>query len=354
MGNRTTFKHVWWLFVVFIVSCGFTHLIEVIATWYPAERLAGLVKIFCAIVSWITVFILWKITPQILKTPQELEELKAKTIELEQVTKRLKQSEAELLEQHCQKDHFLAMLAHELRNPLAPIRTITYIINEKYADRLDEEFVKMNTMINRQVSHLSHMIDDLLDVARINRGMIKINMSSTSVLKAIQGAYIVLESHQLTSGHKFKTTCDPTIHVMADSTRLEQILTNLIHNAIKYTNQENEIQINVSSEHELVCISVCDTGCGIDEKDIPKIYDAFYQSDNTLERTGGGLGLGLAIVKQMMDLHDAVIKVDSKVGEGTKFHLFFQASPLDIDDDRLQHMAGTPGQNSEKPSSKTP
>jgi signal transduction histidine kinase/CheY-like chemotaxis protein len=340
-GKAAPFRHMWWLYVFFILSCGFTHLMEFVATWYPAERLAGVIKLITAIISWMTVIALFKLMPQALrlKTPGELEaiveqrtlELQLKTAELEtalrkegELTAHLRNIETELRETDRQRTHFLAMLAHELRNPLAPVRTTIHIIREKYAHCLDDRFMEMDAMINRQLTHLSRMIDDLMDVARITHGKVKLDMGPVHLSKAIQGALTVLESHKLLVNHYVDVQCDPETCVLADATRLEQIFTNLLHNALKYTPKDGSIWVSVSREDDKAHVIVSDNGSGINEEDLPRIFDLFFQSDQSIERRNGGLGLGLTIVKRMMDLHGAKIAVESKIDVGTTFHLYFR------------------------------
>lgn len=289
------------LCIIFIGFCGLTHLLTY--NYY--------VKIISAIISWIAVFILWKILP-----PNEHE---IKTKELENSLKLLKQKEEERIT-------FIAVLAHELRNPLAPIRTTIHIIKEKYRHLLDHGFLEMESMIERQLNHLNRMIDDLLDVARITHNKVKLCVEPIKVITVLDGVFAVLEGHNLYNKHKFTVECDPNIYITADITRLEQIITNLLHNAVKYTDEGKEISIVVKEVNDKVSIKIKDSGCGIPDHVLPNIFEMFYQSDHSLERTSGGLGIGLTIVKKLVDLHEGSIEIESKVNIGTTFTLFFQSS----------------------------
>jgi PAS domain S-box-containing protein len=254
------------------------------------------------------------------------------------LTQRSKISNLEEMDR--QRNEFLAMLAHELRNPLAPVRTTIHIIKEKYAHLLDNEFLDMNAMINRQLEHMSRMIDDLLDVARITHGKIKLDLQPVRVSKAIEGVLVVLSSLGLLDRHKISIECPKDIIVKADPTRLEQIITNLVGNAIKYTDDGKEISITVKKgEDDYAHVVVSDQGHGISPAALPHIFDLFFQSDQSIARSSGGLGLGLTIVKKLMDLHGGTIGVKTVLGTGTSFDLGFHMANQDKAD------RGTAGAN---------
>lgn len=344
--TKPPFPHLWWMYGLFITFCGLTHLVEAYSYHYPIYRFSALMKILTAIVSWLTVVGLAKVLPFALKlrTPRELENLvdrrtaelqKANTelqlrIEREQqLTARLEQREAELIAQDKQRTQFLAMLAHELRNPLAPVRTAIHVIRTRYSHLMDERFGELDNIINRQLNHMSRMIEDLLDVARITHGKIKLAMEKVQVSKTIDSAIDSLRSIHLIQDRRITVESSPDLFIRADPTRLEQIIVNLVGNAAKYTSSDGEITVKAVGENDKVHISVSDNGCGIDKEVLPHIFDLFCQGDKTLERTKGGLGIGLTIVKKLVDLHGATIAVETEVGVGTTFRLTFASAPVD-------------------------
>jgi len=231
---------------------------------------------------------------------------------------------ATLEEKDRQKNHFLAMLAHELRNPLAPVRTNMHIIKEKYGHILDNDCLQLMVASNRQLDHLSRMIDDLLDVARVTHGKIRLNLQPVRVCKSIEGALTVLRCQNMLNRHTVTVDCSKEVIVEADPMRLEQILINLITNAVKFSKAGKDICICVVQEAGWVHVAVRDCGCGIRPEDLPYIFDLFYQSDQSIERTEGGLGIGLTVVKKLMDLHGGAIKVNTNLDKGTSFNLSFR------------------------------
>jgi PAS domain S-box-containing protein len=247
-----------------------------------------------------------------------------------------REAEAALERANHRKDDFLAMLAHELRNPLAPISTAAQLIR---LPGQDERMVKRaSEMISRQVKHLTELVDDLLDVSRVTRGLVSIDKDEVDIKTVISGAVEqsspVIESrrHTLTmrlaSAHPF---------VIGDDTRLVQVLTNLLNNAAKYTPQGGEIRLAVEIHAPHVCISVSDNGVGMDEKLLPTVFDLFTQAERTPDRSQGGLGLGLALVKSIVHLHGGEVTVHSDgPGKGSTFTV-----TLPLLDKRL--LRGTPG-----------
>ena len=344
--NKPPFPHLWWMYGLFITFCGLTHLVEAYSYHCPIYRFVGLMKILTAAVSWLTVLGLAKVLPFALKlrTPRELEslvnqrtqelqkandELQTRIDKEQQLTAQLEQRKVELLEQDKQRTQFLAMLAHELRNPLAPIRTSMHVIRERYSHALDGKFNELDDIISRQLSHMSRMIDDLLDVARITHGKIKLVMERVHVAKAVASAIDSLKSTYHVQDRKITVTVPPDAFVRADPTRLEQIIVNLVGNSTKYSEPDGEINLCVFCEAGKVVIEVCDNGCGIDKEVLPHIFDLFCQGDKSLERTKGGLGIGLTIVKKLVDLHGASIEVETELDVGTKFRVTFACASDD-------------------------
>ncbi len=217
---------------------------------------------------------------------------------------------AELQEADTRKDEFLAMLAHELRNPLAPIRTAAQLLRlEKLAE---PQRARARDVIERQVEHLVRLIDDLLDVSRITRGMITLRREPV-VIQAIV-ACAVETMRPAIDAHRHELTLDlpeAAITVEADQTRLVQVIGNLLHNAAKFTNAGGRIVLTVRRENGLVVIRVRDTGIGIPEALLPKVFELFTRVHAQTEAVQGGLGIGLALVRRLAEMHGGTVEAQS-------------------------------------------
>lgn len=234
------------------------------------------------------------------------------------VTER-KRAEEELRAADRRKDEFLAMLAHELRNPLAPISTAAQIL--KLVKVEDTRILKMSEIIARQVEHMTGLVDDLLDVSRVTRGLItldKVPLVLTEVITdAIEQVKPLMDakSHHLT----VHMPAEP-VRVMGDQTRLVQVITNILNNAGKYTPDGGEIQLDTTVRDGQVILSIRDNGAGIPVELLPHIFDLFTQAERTPDRSQGGLGLGLALVKSLAELHGGKVMAFSEgPGKGSKF-----------------------------------
>jgi PAS domain S-box-containing protein len=222
----------------------------------------------------------------------------------------LRKSNEQLREADRRKDEFLGMLSHELRNPLAPIRNSSYIL--RHAPSGSEPARRAQGVIERQTEHLSRLVDDLLDVTRIARGKIQLQRKRLDardlVRRTAEDYRAIIEG----SGVALRTVVpDEELWVDADATRLAQVIGNLLHNAAKFTRPEDEVTLSLHRAGGALEIHVRDTGAGIDEALLPKIFDAFVQGDRTLARSEGGLGLGLALVKGITELHGGTVHVES-------------------------------------------
>jgi PAS domain S-box-containing protein len=225
-------------------------------------------------------------------------------------------SEAEAASQA--KDQFLAMLAHELRNPLAPIRSATHVIGRL----TDEPAVRRaRDIVERQVNHLSRLLDDLLDVARITRGKIELVRApldlAAAIREALEGAREVIEAR----GHAVTLSLpDEPISIEADPTRLVQIVGNLLNNAAKYTPPRGSIRVTVRREDDWAVITVKDDGIGIPAEMLPRVFDLFSQINPSFARSEGGLGVGLTLVRRLVELHGGTVAARSEgKGLGSEF-----------------------------------
>lgn len=213
-----------------------------------------------------------------------------------------RRNERELLAAARQKDEFLAMLGHELRNPLSPIRNSAEILR-LIDNKGDPRVRRASDIIARQVDHLSGLVDDLLDVARVTRGAITLNKNhcdiATVVATGIEQARSLIDAkHQELQVH-----VDENCIVLGDSERLTQVFSNLINNAAKYTGERGAIVVHISADEARVKVSVSDTGVGIAPELLPRVFDLFTQGARSADRAQGGLGIGLSLVKSLVDAH---------------------------------------------------
>jgi signal transduction histidine kinase len=217
------------------------------------------------------------------------------------------------------KDEFLAMLGHELRNPLSPILTATQLMRLRASEGNERE----RTVIERQVKHMIRLVDDLLDVSRITRGKVDLRRRAIELSEVVAQA-VELSSPALEERSHRLTLDVPQAGVVihADPQRIAQVLTNLLTNAAKYTPAGGEIHLGVHAGTSTVAISVRDNGIGIDPKLLPHIFDLFVQGRQGIDRASGGLGLGLAIAKSLLEMHGGTIRAHSEgTGKGSEFTL---------------------------------
>ena len=234
--------------------------------------------------------------------------------------------EESLEEADRRKNEFLAMLAHELRNPLAPIRSATYLLlSAKDNDAARERKLRL---IERQVEHMARLLDDLLDVSRITQGKIVLKKEKTDLGRLLDRALETTRDAIQERGHTLIYQQPPAaIWLEGDPTRLEQVFCNLIHNAAKYTEGQGTIQVTTEVEpavdgvaRPLAAIHIKDNGIGIAPDLLPHIFDLFVQADHSLERSRGGLGIGLTLVHQLLRLHDGTVEGRSEgLGLGSEF-----------------------------------
>jgi signal transduction histidine kinase/CheY-like chemotaxis protein len=225
----------------------------------------------------------------------------------------------ELMAAHRRKDDFLAILAHELRNPLAPIRSAVQLLNMPSAT--DDMAARARETIERQVGNLTRLVDELLDVSRISRGKIQLRKESlelaTVVQRAAEAAYPLVKARQHVLSIELPS--EP-IWLEADPTRLEQILVNLLNNAAKYTEPGGRIWISAKQAGNEAVLTVKDTGVGIAPDLLPQIFELFTQADHSLDHSQGGLGIGLTLVRSLVGLHGGSITAHSDgLGKGSEF-----------------------------------
>ena len=232
--------------------------------------------------------------------------------------------EAERQEADRRKDEFLAMLAHELRNPLASISNAVQLFGKLETEE-DLEWAK--EVVHRQVKHLSRLIDDLLDVSRITRGKISLKKEALNLSPIVSSAVEVVRPLIEDRKHELVVSLAPgALRLEGDPLRLEQILVNLLTNAAKYTDSGGRISLTASHEQDNIVVKIRDTGIGITPDLLPKMFDIFVQGDRSMARSEGGLGIGLTLVQKLMEMHGGTVTAESEGPDtGSEFTLRFPA-----------------------------
>ncbi|MEG5037215.1 ATP-binding protein [Microcoleus sp. AT3-A2] len=338
-------------FFFIFALCGTTHLMEIVTLWHPIYWVSGLIKAVTAVWSFYTfTFLLIPLIPVALDAPspaqlaltnQELEEsrrrIQAINVELEQrVQERTAQLEAsnrtkdELLmrEQIIRaeaeaanraKDEFLSILSHELRTPLNAILGWSTMLRQKNLS--EDKVARALETIERNAKSQAQLIEDILDVSRIITGKLRLRVRPVNLVPVIESA---IESVQLAAEVKsirLQSVLDSEAGpLLGDADRLQQVVWNLLSNALKFTPKDGRVQISLQRVNSHVEITVSDTGSGISSDFLPYVFDRFSQHDSTTTRSYGGLGLGLAIVRQLVELHGGTVTVVSPgIGQGTTF-----------------------------------
>lgn len=239
-----------------------------------------------------------------------------------QAERQLRYATERLREADRRKDEFLAMLAHELRNPLAPIYNATCLLRREALDESwDERRLKLLSMVERQVKHLIRLVDDLLEVSRITSGKIALRKQNMDIGEALRNARDVADPILSERRHELKLSlpAEPII-ISADPVRLTQVFANLLNNAANYTEPGGLISMEASCEGDMAVITVRDNGVGIPKEMLPRIFDLFAQVDRSSERSRSGLGIGLALVRSLVALHGGSVEAQSDgPGRGSVF-----------------------------------
>ena len=225
----------------------------------------------------------------------------------------------ELQEADRLKNEFLALLAHELRNPLAPIRSAVHVLGRPEASAV--EIARAREIAERQVQHMSRLLDDLLDVARISQGRMELRKELLDAGAIVRRAVEAEQSFIDDRGLRLTVTLpDAKLGVEADPARLQQILTNLLNNAAKYTPAGGQIRVSGEIAGAYVVLRVQDNGIGMDASFIPRLFDLFVQGERRMERSAGGVGIGLALVKRLVEMHGGTVHALSPgPGKGSEF-----------------------------------
>ncbi|EGK83486.1 hybrid sensor histidine kinase/response regulator [Microcoleus vaginatus PCC 9802] len=338
-------------FFFIFALCGTTHLMGIVTLWHPIYWVSGLIKAVTGAWSFYTfTFLLIPLIPVALDTPspaqlaltnQELEEsrrrIQAINVELEQrVQERTSQLEAsnrtkdELLmrEQIIRaeaeaanraKDEFLSILSHELRTPLNAILGWSTMLRQKHLS--EDKVARALETIERNAKSQAQLIEDILDISRIITGKLRLRVRPVNLVSVIESAiesvHLAAEAKSIRLQSVLDSEAGP---LLGDADRLQQVVWNLLSNALKFTPKDGRVQILLQRVNSHVEITVSDTGAGISSDFLPFVFDRFSQHDSTTTRSYGGLGLGLAIVRQLVELHGGTVTVVSPgIGQGTTF-----------------------------------
>lgn len=238
--------------------------------------------------------------------------------ERSRLEKEMQEQTTALADLHRRKDEFLAMLSHELRNPLAPISNAVHILRlGKNEEPLQQ---KARAVIERQLVQLTRLVDDLMEVSRITTGRVQLRLDrilvSGIVERAVESARPSIDQRR----HELTVSLPPQpIWLNADASRLEQVIVNLLTNAAKYTDEGGHIWLTAQEDGSDCVLTVRDTGVGIAPELLPRVFDLFTQAERSLDRSQGGLGIGLALVQRLVELHGGKVAVASVLGQGSEF-----------------------------------
>jgi signal transduction histidine kinase/ActR/RegA family two-component response regulator len=248
-------------------------------------------------------------------------------VERQRLLEELQRVAEQLVETDRRKDEFLVTLAHELRNPLAPVCNALQILRLAGDNRLLAE--QAQAMMDRQVRQMVRLVDDLLDVSRITRGKVELKKErvalSSVVASAVETSRPLIEAarHELTVSLPAET-----IELEADPTRIAQVLSNLLNNAAKYTDPGGRIWLTAGREDDKVAVRVRDNGVGIPADMLPRVFDLFMQVDRSIHKAQGGLGVGLSLVRTLLQLHGGTVEVSSDgPGQGSEFTVWLAIAP---------------------------
>jgi signal transduction histidine kinase/ActR/RegA family two-component response regulator len=254
------------------------------------------------------------------KAQTPVEELERQNRDMLLALEELRRNKAELEDADARKNEFLAMLAHELRNPLSAI-SLSLEVVQRSAEPMSDIHAKTFAVVGRQAQHLSHMVNDLLDVSRLTRGKVELKTEIVRIDTLIDGAVEMTAAETTRYGHRVLVEYPhEPVMVRVDPGRLKQVFGNIIHNAARYTSQADEIRISVTVDDNNVQVKVIDRGMGIDASMLPRVFDLFAQASMGLGRQESGLGIGLTVVQRLVRDHGGSVTVESAgIGRGSTF-----------------------------------
>lgn len=321
--RKIPYPYIFLLFAAFIYACGTTHLVDAVMFWWPGYRINGVIRFLTAVVSWATVFAMIPLLPKVLqfKSPEELEQIIVqRTQELEEA-KLEAEAAKKLAEEYTQrKSRFLANMSHELRTPLNAIIGYSEMLESGIAGELQEKQKKYNHYIASSGKHLLDLVNDILDISKIEAGKLRLVPEPVDVTAIVDELKPVIFELCSRRNINFSAQIQPELQsVNADPIRLKQILLNLISNGVKYNKPEGQVTLSIQNANNYVAFEVKDTGIGIPKDKLTNLFTEFYQIDDTVSRSGEGAGLGLALTKHLVEMQGGSIQVQSQEGEGSTF-----------------------------------
>jgi PAS domain S-box-containing protein len=251
------------------------------------------------------------------RSAAQIGELEQKVAELEVLLQRRLD---EIKGSNLRKDEFLATLAHELRNPLAPIRNASMLLGLQDGSPQGLDWIRR--VIERQTDHMARLIDDLLDVSRITRAKLTLRLERVALDRVIEAAIESVRPQIDAQRHQLSVEVQPGLWLQGDQVRLTQIFTNLLANAVKYTSPGGAIRVEAAADDVAVQVTVRDNGIGIPSDQLPHLFQMFYQVDRSIERAHAGLGIGLTLVERLVALHGGDVRAFSEgIGRGAEFRV---------------------------------
>ena len=320
------FGSIFWLFILFIFSCGITHFADAAMFWFPAYRFSAIVLLITAIVSWLAVFGLFKIIPAALKfkSPTQLEAIIAqRTEDLEKKNEELLLLNERLLEANekaeilmHQKDEFLNIASHELKTPITSIKVTVQMLEYLVESKENTEAIfSLAGKANKQINKLTSLIEDLLDMTKIQAGKLQLDMELLSVSTALHEWVDGASFHGNT--HQIIIETGEECWIEGDRNRLEQVVVNLLSNAVKYSPNADKVVVKFTKQNNVVKISVTDFGIGIPADKIPFVFERFFRAKE--DHSFSGLGLGLYISSEIIKQHGGIMGVESDENKGSCF-----------------------------------
>ncbi len=300
-----------WLLAAILVLCGVTQIGSAIAQ-VSLNRLGGM-SLLAALACWAAALAL---QPAFIRAtaPRDGDHYEREIADRQRTEAALRTSEAEtrkLTEADARKDEFLAMLGHELRNPLAPIRNAVKIMKQRGSD--DPDLCWARDVVEHQVRQMAQLVDDLLEISRVTGGKVRLHMEPVDVATIVAFAIETSRPGIEAQHHRLSITLPSTpVFVEADSIRMGQVLSNLLNNAAKYTARGGLIRLIVAAESNEAVFRVRDNGIGIPPEMLAQIFDLFTQVDHSLDHSQGGLGLGLSLVKSLVEMHGGSVEARSE------------------------------------------
>ncbi len=324
--NQLPFQKVFWLFLFFILACGFTHLFDAAMFWFPVYRATAFVLFITAIVSWLALYGLYKVIPTALalKSPVILENtIRERTEELRYTNEFLTRSNLELKESKAateklvkQKDDFLNIASHELKTPVTSLKAYTQILLLQENENDDKK--NMYAKMNAQVDKLTVLINDLLDTTKLQGGVLNYNKEKMSLSNTVAEA--VEEMQRTNRSHTITLKENVPLYIMGDKEKIISVINNFLSNAIKYSPGNNQVIVQLSRENNNAVFSVRDFGIGIPGDQQGSIFQKFYRVTSENSHTFPGMGLGLYIVKDIITRHSGRVWLESEEGSGSTFY----------------------------------